>query len=51
MDNGGVCGIYIYIYIYIYISLRKDTGVFESFGRFIGLKCHNYALYLCFVYE
>ena len=27
--------------------LRKDTGVFESFGRFIiGLKCHNYALYI-----
>ena len=31
--------------------LRKDTGVFESFGRFIGLKCHNYALYLCFAYK
>ena len=30
--------------------LRKDTGVFESYGRFIGLKCHNYALYLCFIY-
>ena len=51
--------IYIYIYIlvqYIYIFIhtdrtppRKDTGVFESIGRFIGLKCHNYALYLCFV--
>ena len=27
--------------------LRKDTGVFEIFGRFIGLKCHNYAIYLC----
>ena len=26
--------------------LRKDTGVFESFGRFIGLKCHNYVLYI-----
>ena len=45
------------IYIYIYMPStdstppRKDTGVFESFGRFIiGLKCHNYALYLCFVY-
>ena len=45
--------------IYIYISehftvrtpLRKDTGVFKSFGRFIGLKCHNYALCLCFVYK
>ena len=30
--------------------LRKDTGVFEFLGRFIRLKCHNYALYLCFVY-
>ena len=33
-----VC-IYVYIYVYIYIAastpLRKDTGVFESFGRFI----------------
>ena len=25
----------IYIYIYICTPLRKDTGVFESFGRFI----------------
>ena len=31
--------------------LRKDTGVFESFGRFIGLKCHNYALCLRSVYK
>ena len=29
---------------------RKDTGLFESFGRFIGLKCRIYALYLCFAY-
>ena len=25
--------------------------MFESVGRFIELKCHNYALFLCFVYE
>ena len=30
--------------------LRKVTGVFKSFGRFIGLKCHKYALYSCFAY-
>ena len=29
--------------------LRKDTGVFESFARFIGLKCYYSALYLCFI--
>ena len=31
--------IYIYIFIYIYFTdstpLRKDTGVFESYGRLI----------------
>ena len=36
--------------------LRKDTGVFESFDRFytscfIGSKCRNYALNLCFIYK
>ena len=44
----------LYIYIYIFTAstpLRKDTGVFESLSRFIGLKCHSYALYLCFVYK
>ena len=25
---------------------RKDTGVFESLGRFIGIRCLNYALYM-----
>ena len=48
-------GVYIcVIYIYTFTAstpLRKDTGVFESFGRFIGLRCHNYALYFSFVYE
>ena len=29
---------------------RKDTGVFESVGHFIGLRCHNYALCLCYIY-
>ena len=29
-------------------SVRKHWSFYY---RFIGLKCHNYALYLCFVYE
>ena len=36
------------------MPLRKDTGVFRGFGRFltscfIGLKCHNDALYLSYM--
>ena len=31
-------------------STLSNTGVFESFGRFIGLKCHNYAQYLRYIY-
>ena len=30
--------------------LRKNTEMFVSFGRFIGFKCHNYALCLCYIY-
>ena len=30
--------------------LMKDTRVFESFGRFIGFRCHNYALFLFYIY-
>ena len=47
--NYFVLHIYIYIYVAQSTPLRKDTGVFKSFGRFIGLKCHNYVLYLCFI--
>ena len=53
--------LYIYIYIYIYIKNyrqytteeghRSVRKVWSFYYRFIGLKCHNYALYLCFVYE
>ena len=37
-------------------SLRKDTEVFDSFGRFvtlcfIGLKCRKYALNSCYIYN
>ena len=39
-----------YINISGVLPMRKDTGVFERFGRFIGLKCHNYALCLCYIY-
>ena len=31
--------------------LRKDIGVFKRLGRFIGLKCHDNNLFLCFVYK
>ena len=35
------------IYIYIYFTASTPlSGVFENFGRFIGLKCHSYALYV-----
>ena len=40
---------FIYIFAFASTPLRKDTGVFDSFGRFIGSKCHNYALYFCFL--
>ena len=44
-----LANLYVHIHMHIYIystPLRKETGVFEISDRFIGLRCHNYALYL-----
>ena len=47
--------IYIYIFIYIYRQYATEEGhrrvrmLWSSYYRFIGLECHSYALYLCFV--
>ena len=34
------------MYVYICIIIR-DNVAYEGFRVFIGLGCHNYALYLC----
>ena len=44
-----IFSMHIYIFFTDSTPPRKDTGVFESLGRFIGSKCHNYALYI-FIY-
>ena len=41
-----VCILCMYMYIYICIIIR-DNVAYEGFRVFIGLGCHNYALYLC----
>ena len=46
-----------YIYYIIDIAIYTEEGhrsvrkLWSFYYRFIGLKCHNYALCLCFVYE
>ena len=43
----------IHISVYTYTASApqsKDTGVFESFDRFIALRCYNYVIYLVCLY-
>ena len=38
------------VYIYLYMHKYVHTGVFDYY-RFIGLKCHHYALFVCIAYK